>query len=510
MITLSGEPKLASLKDVLTEGDKFSDLAVRPHERVSLMRLFLCVAHASLDGPKDYDEWRDVPVKLPKAAESYLTKWKDSFELFHSEKPWLQVAALNALSTDEGDNSNKDNIWSTLNKLCFTRASGNNSTLFDQASNDRTLTKYSAEEIVLNLLTFQNYFVAGGKASSRLWGNFKMKNPPNPKGGPCSGKSILFTFLRRADVFDTIHFNLNTYDDLKLLYGDSKHILGKPIWEMPIKSPSDHDAIKNATKTHIGRLVPQTRILRVNKDRKRMLLGAGFLYPKFQDKRNTFHPDLFATVVLDKNGERVLLSAKPYSSLWRELHSLVVRRKSYSDSNRGPLCLLNIPENSSCDIIVNAMITNPKQAAEIVDLVESVFHVPAQLFMPNGIEIYDSEVKKAEFWSNLLGSAVEEYRKEVDGDWVNRLERAKQDKWVLKGRLHSIATTHFWTTVEINLSLLMAHIEAIGTDKAIPTRKTWRNMLFATAKEAYKVTCGNETPRQMRAFIKGWQKLMEI
>ncbi len=48
----------------------------------------------ALNGPKDYDDWCNVPKKLPGAVQKYLTDWKDSFELFHEEKPWLQVAEL--------------------------------------------------------------------------------------------------------------------------------------------------------------------------------------------------------------------------------------------------------------------------------------------------------------------------------------------------------------------------------------------------------------------------------
>lgn len=510
VVNTAGKRELESLSAVLTEGEKFVDLAVRPHERVSLMRLFLCVAHAALDGPKDYDEWCEVPKNLPDAVRKYLDKWNDDehdvFELFHEERPWLQVAKLNLVPSDKDSDTDDEKGWSTLNKLCFTRASGNNSTLFDHESNGGGMGAYADDEIALNLLTFQNFFVAGGKASSRLWGEVEMKNPPNPKGGPCAGKSILFTFLREKNLRESIHLNLNTYKDLKFLYGDSGGWLGKPIWEMPIKSPNDSASISNATQTHLGRLVPQTRILCVNDDRKRVLLGAGFTYPKFQDENNTFHPDIFATTIVNNNGERALLSAKPNIAIWRELHSLAVRRKDASGSNRGPLCLLNTADTSSCDIIVNAMITNPKQAAEIVDLVESVFHIPAPLFTPNGTEIYEAEVKNAEFWANRLGRAVEKYRRETDGDWENRLKRAK-DKWALKERLHSIATINYWTATEKNLQLLMNHIEAIGTNNTVASNDLWRRKLFSAACEAYRTACGQETPRQMRAFAEGWKKL---
>ena len=382
-----------------------------------------------------------------------------------------------------------------------------NTTLFDQASNRGKLTEYAAAEIALNLLTFQNFFVAGGKASSRRWGNIEMLNPPNPKGGPCSGKSIVYGFLRGKSLADTIHLNLNSFEDLKLVYGESEGRLGKPIWEEQIKSPDDTVSINNATQTHLGRLVPQTRILKLHEDRKRILLGSGFLYPKFQDEKNTFDPDVFATVVLNNNGERMLLSAKQNNALWRELHSLTVHRKASSGSSRGPLCLQNIPEEKAFDILVCAMATNPKQPAEIVALIESVFHIPSQLCSPEGAAAYESEVAISEYWKIRIGLAIEEYRIGIDGDWERKLDKAKQDKWALKEKLSHSATTYYWTTVEKNLSLLMTHIEAIGSDAAVPTRKAWRKMLFAAACKAYTVACGQETPRQIRAFAKGFQKL---
>lgn len=53
----------------------------------------------------------------------------------------------------------------------------------------------------------------------------------------------------------------------------------------------------------------------------------------------------------------------------------------------------------------------------------------------------------------------------------------------------------------------MSHIESIGPDHAVTTNELWRRKLFSAACEAYRTACGQETPRQMRAFAKGWQKL---
>jgi CRISPR system Cascade subunit CasA len=507
VVTLTGESFPISLCEVFTGGEKYADLAVRPHERVALMRLFLCVAHASLKGPKDYPAWCEVPKKLPEAAKAYLKEWEDSFELFHKEKPWLQIAELNLIPSEKDSESDEEKGWSSLNKLSFIRASGNNTTLFDHEAGGGNLTEYSLADLALNILTFQNFFVAGGKASSRLWGAIEMKNPANPKGGPCAGKSILFTFLRGRNLFETIILNLNTQEDLKFHYGDLKDWLGVPIWEKPITDPNDEAAITNATKTHIGRLVPQTRLLRIHEDRKRILLGACFLYPKYQDENNAFYPDIFATAVVNNNNETELLSARPGKAIWRELHALVVRRKNTSPQNRGSLCLLNIPEKTPCDLTVCGMATNPKQAAEILDFIDSVFHIPAFLCTSEGAIVYESEVKNAEKIASRLGWAIEGYRSEIDGGWEGKVKGAGPKSGELKAKLHSMATIHYWTNVEKKLTLLMAHIEAIGTDATIPTREAWQKMLFSSACEAYRIACGQETPRQTRAFAIGFQRL---
>ncbi|MBA1446829.1 MAG: hypothetical protein M3H12_14645 [Chromatiales bacterium] len=168
---------------------------------------------------------------------------------------------------------------------------------------------------------------------------------------------------------------------------------------------------------------------------------------------------------------------------------------------------MNIPDTSSCDIIVNAMMTNPKQPAEIIDFIESVFRIPSSLMASEGTASYESEVKNAEALASRLGWAIETYRGEIDGGWEGRLKSAGAGKGELKAKLHTIATNFYWTTIEKNLPLLMIHIEAIGTETAISTRNAWRKMLTKSAHEAYKIACGQETPRQIQAFVKGWQKL---
>jgi CRISPR system Cascade subunit CasA len=496
VVTLSGERKLVSLGEVLTNGSGYADLAVRPHERVSLMRLFLCVAHAALNGPKDHKEWREVPKKLPNAVEKYLDKWKDSFELFHKKKPWLQVATISKLRGSKRSEDNPEE-WTPVSKLNFSFATGNNSTLFDHGGLDEDR-KIALEETIVSMLAFQ-CFSSGGLIAQVYWNGKQTKK--TSKDSPCLPGSMVHTLLRENTLLDSIQANLPLYKDVRLTYDTSG--MGKPVWEMVPTSFSDSRAIENATATYLGRLVPMTRLIRLHPSGARMLLGDGLVYPTHSDG---FPPEPTATVIIRKNGEReerAVLSFRPSKALWRELHAIIVRRRS--DGLGGPLALRAIQDDRDCDLVVAAL---ARDQATILDTIESVFHIPSKLRSPQGTVAYEEEVKTAEVVASRLGWAVGEYRKTLDGGWEGRLKSAGPSKGELLSKLYSIATSHYWTVVERNLSLLFTHVTVLGTDDIVPTRSAWRKMLIAAGRGSYELACGQETPRQMKAFAEGWQKLV--
>lgn len=510
VVTTEGERKLASLCAVLTEGEKFADLAVRPHERVALMRLFLCVAHAALDGPKDYAEWREVPKRLPDAALKYLTEWKDWFELFHKERPWLQVAGLKGVEK-EGSDSGKT---SPVALLDFELANGNNSTLHDHGG-QMNIRQIGPERVALNLLTFQN-FSSGGGSPVAQWKTTKTLQVGNPDA-PCLSQSMAHCLFRGRSLAETIQLNLPTFETIERSYKsfivDKKKVelldvrLGKPVWEFfPESSDSQSDKVANATKTYIGRLVPISRWIRLLNDSDQMYCCNGFRYDTFKDG---FASEPTSAVRLvtkkDKKGvkttERRVVKVEPTKALWRELSALLVKRSA--DGLGGPLAMGNAPYDSEFDFHVCA-ITRDQASMDIA--LESVFHITPTF--QASFPVYQAEVAVSEGISRKLRWAIEDYRTNIDNDWTPRVKRTQaKEQNALKDRLAQAAYLSYWTTVEKNLALLMNHIESIGTDDALPTRETWRKMLFATACDAYRITCGQETPRQMRAFAKGLQKL---
>ena len=143
-----GQPGVVSLRQVFTEGASLQDLAVRPHERVALMRLLICVAQAALDGPADSDAWEDLEedqTPLVAAASRYLDRWQDRFNLFDPERPFLQFPGLTKPPKAPKPSktvkiSNKPPLEeaeeeaNAASKLDFALATGSNPTLFDEAS----------------------------------------------------------------------------------------------------------------------------------------------------------------------------------------------------------------------------------------------------------------------------------------------------------------------------------------------------------------------------------------
>jgi CRISPR system Cascade subunit CasA len=314
---------------------------------------------------------------------------------------------------------------------------------------------------------------------------------------------MIHAFLRGGSLFESVHLNLPSREDIRFLYGVTN--IGSPLWESVPTSPDDKPSIKNATETYLGRLVPMSRFIRLDRSGASMLLGAGLPYPTFTDG---FPAEPTATVVVRKTQEQekpTVLSFRPSRAIWRELAAIMIKRTA--EGTGGPLSLRAIRDGGKCDVIVGAL---ARDQANIVDSIESVFSVPEQLTTPIGVSAYDAEVKTAETNFGRLSRAVETYRAALDGGWDGRLKKAGAKKGELKAKLHAAAASHYWTTVETNLPLLMSYIEALGTDAVESTRDTWRNMLFACARDAYRTACGQETPRQIRAFAEGWTRIVKL
>jgi len=493
VVTVKGEPILVSLMQVFTEGEKFADLAVRPYERVSLLRLFLCIAHAALDGPKDYEEWLSLPSRLSKSASQYLGTWHDSFELFDLQKPWLQAAGIST-EADTPPPWNDLSKWTSTSKLCLTYASGHNPTLFDHEGmqEKRSIT---IEMAILSLLSYQ-CFSPGGLMPQVFW--HEKQTTKSSRDSPCISESMLHAIIRGGNILTTIYLNMVPYEYILHFYED----ISRPLWEMIPTSFYDEPNVQNATKTYLGRLVPLSRLVLLHQQEPYMLLGNALEYPTFS---NGFAQEVTATVVRTKirnTEKRILLSYRPTKSIWRQLPAILVKDKSFEVG--GPLSLYNLRENQGFDLQVCALAHNK---GSLLDVFESVIAIPAQLDSDIGRNTYDAEIKRSEHIADILGKAVEMYRKKLDAAWERRLQNAGPQKGALRAQLYDRAANFFWTAIEQNINLLITFIQALDTENAEHHKELWRHFLTSQALAAYNFACSNDTPRQILAFTEGWQFL---
>lgn len=462
-----GRSTLVSLHEAFAHAGEIRDLSAKPHEKIALLRLLICIAQAALDGPKDIDAWETCRESIPQAAEAYLAKWRDAFELFGEGARFLQVQDLKMGKGDAELNP--------ATKLDITLATGNGATIFDNAGGgDRPL---SPARLTLGLLAFQ-CFSPGGRIGVALWNGTETPGKGSSNHAPCIPSGMLHTFITGDCLLATIHQNLLNKED----WGDFPGAgWGSPIWEMPISSLAEKEAIANATQTYLGRLVPMSRAIRLMPDGRGMVLGNGLDYPLYPIFREPA-----ATLTL-RQEEPGILGVSLGRSLWRQLSAITVKRRSHVDKLSGPIALSNLNGMQAATLWIGALSTDK---AKIEDLVEAAYDIPAEMFRDEGRKLYEEGVALAELWQQALSFCVKNYAASL------KLEPPPYDR----------ARQHFWTAIEQHVPVLLQL--AAAPEKAGPLlESTWGRAVRSAAHEAYEFACAHQTPRQIEAFAIGRQQL---
>jgi CRISPR system Cascade subunit CasA len=495
IVWANGLPGTVSLCDVFARGEDIRDLAVRPHERVALMRLLICIAQAALDGPTDHDDWKACRSKVAPAAHDCLKRWQKAFELFGDGQRFLQVEGLKKPASKDDDEGN------SVSKLDLALATGNNSTLFDNGGgSDRT---FASAHIALTLLTFQCFSPCGtiGVAlwngiPTLGWSGYPKVKPGQSKHGPCLSGNMLHSYLRRNTFIESLHRNLLTKEQIARFCGPDGW--GKPVWEQFPSNPNDTTAIKNATQTYLGRLAPLSRAIRLEDNCRSMILVNGLEYPAYQEWREPA-----ATIVtwnIKKQPTRKTLSANIDKGIWRELHALAVIAVD-KNTNGGPAVLQNLVDETAFDMWVGGLVAEGN--GKLVDTTESVFHIPTAMLYEMGQRVYEQGVRWAEGSAIRLGRAVSTYHREL-GDNLDRGElRDRRDQ------IQKKATAQFWTDIEQAVPRLLdvaANPQQLGM-KNEWHKTDWGKTVWRAARAAYESACPHDTPRQMRAYALGLNAL---
>lgn len=463
VMAADGTRRTLSLNELFATAHENRDLAVKPHEKIALLRLLICITQAALDGPSGHFDWLTCQERIQQEVKVYLEKWRAAFELFGDGPRFLQVPGLKIRGNDGG--------LSKFTKIDITLSSGNTATLFDNAGAlERTVAHIRAP---LNLLTYQ-CFSPGGLIGTAEWNGSVTPGDGKSKHAPCTPSSMLHTYLQGGSLLETLHLNLLPKDEAKLL---GKGGWGKPVWERRVTSIADEDAIANATSSYLGRLVPVSRAIRLEPDGRSIILANGIEYPLLPIFREPA-----ATVVMRKD-EPVVLGVSLGRSIWRQLSAIAVKRRSDSDPVSGPRALIHVPEDRCSTLWIGALATDK---AKIEDVVESVYEVPGNLFLDAGRKRYEDGVNLADLWQEALSKSVRAYASRLKLDPVP-YERARH---------------FYWTAVEQHVPLLMKLAEESDTFADLK-QSAWGKALRAAAEDAFGQTCPHQTPRQIEAFAIG-------
>jgi len=457
-----------SLDELFAQAADIHDLAAKPHERIALMRLLLCLTQAALDGPRDHATLETCRDEVPGRARAYLRRWKDGFELFGDGARFLQVPNLKPGGLGEGNDATK---------LDITLATGHNATVFDNAGG--TERARTPSQLALALLAFQ-CFSPCGIIGAVQWDGRSVRKCTGCHA-PCAASCMLQTYICGDTVLDTVHANLLDKEAAGDCYGPDGW--GKPIWEMMVIKPTDKEAIRNTTSTYLGRLVPVSRLVYLDEKGTSIVLGNGFEYPTF----NTFR-EAAATIISRKDGPG-LLSASLERGIWRQLSAITVKRQADRSPLSGPLALSNhhLPAGER-RIWSGALVTAGN--GKIEDVVEAAYDLPANMFQDTGRQVYEAGVDHADDWAAALGRGVKAFA------GVLKFDPPPYEK----------AHRHFWTAVEQQVPALLGLTQTPALAADLSTT-TWGKAVRAAAEMAYEFACSRQTPRQIEAFVKGRQYL---
>ena len=459
VVTRSGQQEEASLERIFTDTE-ILDLVVSPCERISLMALFTAIANAALEGPANLQDWQHLPQTLPVAVARYLGKWRDSFDLWSADKPFLQLPGLLPKEAKHK--------LGLASKLDFAAASGSNSCLFDNAMNQQNPRLYRDAELALRLLTFQ-CFSPGGLIGIVRWRDLDSGAKKTSESAPYAVEGVWHGYVQRGSLLDTLIFNLPTRAQV---VDQGWREWGRPIWEQMPQAYDDAAAIANATRTYLGRLIPLSRSILLMPDLQHLVLGNGLRYPR--------NLPALPTLTLHQ-GEALSSKGRP---AWQEVPAFSAADKA---ERGGVMALGRIGEGDSARLWLGALSC---RMSKILGEPQALLDLDGALLSSVGRSRYAAGIALAEKQAKLLNSACKAYRK--------RLESQSQDYPEAQQ-----AKRCFWQELERQQIHLRAWARAEVAADVLLKKSAWRQILRSTAAEVYRTVCPFGSARRRFASIQG-------
>jgi CRISPR system Cascade subunit CasA len=527
-----GPQPRVSLREAFEHGDKIVDLRCRPHERIALMRLLICIAQAALKGPKDEEEWKSRGACLGGEALHYLKQHESCFNLFGDGARFLQM---------HGKGQPRE-----MNVFRLNLIDEAGTTLFD--GHIQPGGRLSREELAVALVAYQSFAAMGKTGGSepspkgrlRKDGKIKME----PQGGQaalCRDGAALHAFMVQPNLRESILWNLATKRQLDGVGLVTWNEESKPVWEYRATRLDALPETKLKTD-YLARLVPAARSVWLHENLQTAESANGVQYGVFagskdqktkKEKPGTGIREPSASLQLDKAKKSTQSAYKLVSAsagdgvpkaVWRELHSITVLR--HAGKAGGPLALEHLRSMQVRDarLWCGALVGDQ---AKVGDVVESSFVLPVSMLedadaathedakkCPGPNRTYRLGVGLANGFAGRLQFAVQDYFQCYDPRDPKKKRKDRADSMKkLRQQKANAAATRFWTALEQKAESVLLRDVAVSSGKYWSgdgnwlARSPWGKEVFRAAKDAYDFACPHETSRQLRAYAAGLRVL---
>ena len=477
-----------SLMDIFKYPKKYRRLGGNAVEKVVILRLLLCVAHACCK-VRDEKDWKKLTLEqLATNAQAYLKKWQDRFDLYDAEHPFLQSPQLKGkckaypmyVIAIQAGNTNKPIL-----------------TQWQQAN-------FTSAEVARMLLAGTAYNCGGKRGDLSVQINpLRKKKEKYQQCALMGSNGYLHSFMLGETLLETIWLNMLTEEELFALNPfDKTDIMGRPFWEsMPVDESDNRE--EKYQKSYQGILFPLSKYLCLDGDS--LLMTEGIFY--FTHNTGQWDPGI--TLFKEEKGFRALwcdTKEKP----WRQLPALMrfmVADKSDEKASAFlkegfPRFVKGVKEFSrkneaSFGVWIGGVAVKNKSGEQVVsgpnDYVDSEFFIPIAWKNDISFSQYKTLMETVEKLANQL------YRK-VSG-YYSVLGLDRKDS----GKIASSAVQQYWERMEplaqeiIDLSVTLvkeSHKERYKALKLDETRK-WQQI----ANACYEQFCPHVTPRQIQAFV---------
>lgn len=420
VIMVSGERKALGLKDLFSSSQEIQDLDLSPVQRVSVMRLLICIFQSAIDGPSTEQEQCHLqPDRTIATILEYLDKWESAFELY-GDQAFLQV----------DESSITDSQLKTHMLIDPKKTSDNSPVHRDHRHVDGGKhMQYSDAELAINLLTLMNFASCGTMSVLTFKGE---KTPKSPKMAPARGciNGALHVFVYLENLFKTLQVNLVSkamLDDNRA-YGVS---FGLPPWEYGTENFKDYH------NTYLSNLVPISRIVKLKPEG--LYLGGTDL--NYED---SVVPS--GIIVKSKEDKDIYLPVSIKKKPWRELTSLLSCNRIISRST------MMIHELKSEKVFIWAGGAEIREKVVNAGYVDSSFCIKSENFenIDYFIQRYSEVLVLAETYLNKVIKSIHAFYKCLTPDTDNPLSKTTVNN----------AATSFWSALNQKRESFLAYAQS--------------------------------------------------